>query len=100
MQRCFVGYYTIGTGQAVKRMVRFTNGIKGIGGFIRALITNRYTMDSYRIRANKSDYDAIMRKYNPLMICVNDSEKVTEADCRRMVDFLNKMYPRKSSFEK
>ena len=100
MQRIFVGYYTIATGQAVKRMVRFTNGIKGIGGFIRAVITNRYAMDSYRIRANKSNYNAIMRKFSPLMICVNDSERVTEADCRRMVEFLNQMYPTKSSFEK
>lgn len=100
MHRSFIAYYTIATGKAVKRMVRFTNGIKGIGGFIRAILTNRYAMDSYRIRANKSDYNAVMRKFSPLMICVNDSERVTEDDCRRMVEFLNQMYPHKSSFEK
>jgi hypothetical protein len=41
-----------------------------------------------------------MRKYNPLMFCINDDENSTTEDFARMEKFLNTMFPEKSSFEK
>ena len=44
--------------------------------------------------------NSVLKKYNPLMICMNDGENATDNDRRRMVEFLQSLFPGKSSFEK
>lgn len=99
MHRSFVGFYMIATGCGVMRKVGRYNRIGGIGGRIRAFITNSFACDSRVISANLPDYEKVMRRYNPLMICANDNEFSTDADCARLRAFLQHRYPRKSKFE-
>ena len=100
MHRSFVSYYAIVTGKATLRKVGRYNRTKGVLGAVKALLTNRFASDSRCIPLTIKDYQAEMRKYNPLMICMNDGEGATDNDRRRMVAFLNNIFPNKSSFEK
>lgn len=100
MQRSAVSYYMIAKCGAEARRVGRFNRIEGVWNRLRAVFTNRYASDSRVVSLNLPDYEAVMRKYNPLMICVNDNQNATEADCLRMKEFLAARYPHKSSFEK
>lgn len=100
IQRCVVGYYAIATGRGIMRKVGRFNRINSVWGAIKAIATNRYANDSRTFPIALKDYDAVMRKYNPLMFCMNDGEMSTDEDCRRMSTFLQKMFPERSSFEK
>ncbi len=100
MHRSYVSYYTIATKRADFRRVGRYNRIAGIWNLIQATIHGKYANDSRCIRLNKMDFNAALKKYNPLMICMNDNERSTEADCKRMVDFLMSMFPSKCQFEK
>ena len=100
MHRSLVSYYTIATKRAIFRRIGGYNRIYGFWNHVKATITQQFAYDSRYIRLNKQNYDAVMRKYNPLMVCMNDNERSTEQDCQRMVNFLEGLYPEKSSFEK
>lgn len=100
MHRSFVDYYAIATARAQMRRVGRFDRISGFWNCLRAILTNRYATDSCRIRLTKPDYGAILRRENPLMICMNDSERTSDADCQRMTAFLKELFPKKSAFEK
>jgi hypothetical protein len=76
------------------------NNVNGVWGAIKAFLTNRFANDSHCIHMYYKDYSAKLRKYNPIMICANDSERATDEDGKRMAEFLKELYPAKSSFEK
>ena len=100
MQRCFISYYMIVSGHATMRKVGRYNNIDGVLNSIKALLTNRFGNDSHCIHMYYRDYWAKLRKYNPIMICANDSERATAEDGPRMKKFLEELFPEKSSFEK
>ena len=100
MQRCVVGYYVIATGRGTMRKVGRYNRLSGIWSCVRAFLRNEFASDSRCIPVALPDYDKAMRKYNPLMFCMNDDESTTDDDCRRMAAFLEKLFPAKSAFEK
>ena len=100
MQRVYVTYYMVVSGHATMRKVGRYNNIKGICGKIKAFLTGRYANDSRVINNYSKDYFGQMAKYNPIMICVNDSERAKPEDGKRMAEFLKELYPAKSSFEK
>ncbi len=99
MHRSFVNYYMIATGCGVMRKVGRYNRTKGLVGRLRACFTGCYAADSRVVSANLPDYEKAMRKYNPLMICANDNELTTDADCARLHTFLQDRYPQPSAFE-
>lgn len=100
MQRCFVSYYMIVIGHAVLRKVGRYNRIDGLWNKIKAFLTHRYANDSRCIDLNISDYNAAMKKYNPIMICMNDNQNTTESHREKLVPFLKHLFPQPSSFEK
>ena len=100
MHRSFVSYYMVAAGHATMREVGRYNNISGFLGRIKAVTTNRFGNDSRVINNYSKDYAAQLSKYNPIMICVNDSERSTADDSKRMAEFLKELYPAKSSFEK
>lgn len=100
MQRVFVSYYMVAVGHATMRKVGRYNNIKGFFGRIKAVLTNRFKNDSRCINNYSHNYAEQLRKYNPIMICANDSERATDADALRMKKFLEELFPQKSSFEK
>ena len=100
MHRSFVSYYMVAVGHATMREVERYNNISGILGRVKAALTNRFANDSRVINTCSKDYLAQLQKYNPIMICVNDSERAKPEDGKRMAEFLKELYPAKSSFEK
>jgi hypothetical protein len=56
--------------------------------------------ESCRITVHKDNYEKYISKYQPQLFCLNDTEHATDEDRSRIVPFLEKLYPKKSSFEK
>ena len=100
MQRCFVSYYMIVAGHATLRKVGRYNNVEGVFNRIKAFLTNRFGNDSHCIHMYYKNYPAKLQKYNPIMICTNDSERAKSEDGPRMKKFLEGLFPEKSSFEK
>ena len=100
MHRSFISYYMVAVGHATMRKVGRYNNIKGFFGRIKAVLTNRFANDSRVINNHSKDYAAQLATYNPMMICVNDSERAKPEDGKRMAEYLKELYPAKSSFEK
>ncbi len=100
MQRAYVSYYMIAVGHAVLRKVSRYNNVNGVFGAIKSFLTNSFANDSRCINNYTKDYSAQLQKYNPIMICANDSERAKPEDGARMAKFLEELFPEKSSFEK
>jgi hypothetical protein len=81
LERLAVHLYTIVTGHA-KTMY----------------LHSRYRSCSMNI--NVPDYGEYLRKYDPELFCMNDGETASDADRRRLKDFLAHYFPDKSPFEK
>ena len=56
--------------------------------------------ESYRIRAHKTDFMKYICRYQPKLFCLNDSQRVTEKDRKRISPFLESLFPVASAFEK
>ncbi len=56
--------------------------------------------ESCLIQLQRSDYHKFLSRYNPKLFCLNDTEKSTDEDRKRVVPFLESLYPNKSKFEK
>ena len=82
------------------RKVGRYNNIKGVFNHIKATLTNRFGNDSHCIHMYYKNYQEKLQKYNPIMICTNDSERAKPEDGQRMAEFLRGLYPDKSSFER
>lgn len=100
MQRCFVSLYAIASQRAEMRKVGRYNRIDGFMQKFLAFVKNRYASDSRCIPLTHPDFNKVIVKYNPLMFCMNDDERAADKDRERMVAFLDRMFPTKSSFEK
>jgi hypothetical protein len=55
--------------------------------------------ESCVVRLQRKNYGKYFDKYHPKLICVNDSERVTDNDRTRMKNYLSNLFPQKSSFE-
>lgn len=56
--------------------------------------------ESLRIHIQNERHYAKLKKYNPLLFCMNDSEYAHDKDRMRMAKFLSERFPKKSQFEK
>lgn len=56
--------------------------------------------ESLRIHNDNPKHLDKLKKYNPLLFCVNDSQYASEKDRERSSHFLRDRFPRKSQFEK
>ena len=100
MHRSYISYYMIASGHAIMRKVGRYNNVEGVFGRIKAMLTNSFANDSRCINNYSRNYHHQLRKYNPIMICANDSERATDEDALRMKKYLEELFPKKSSFEK
>ena len=55
---------------------------------------------SFRCNIENTGHYARLAKYDPMLFCMNDSERATDADRKRVTEFLSRRFPEKSSFEK
>lgn len=58
------------------------------------------SIDSLLISNTKKNYLRDLRKYDPGLFCINDTEKSSQADRKRLKHFLDSYFPDRSSFEK
>ena len=56
--------------------------------------------ESCRIRVHRSNYDKYIRKYNPQLFCLNDTEHANDSHREQVAPFLEKLFPNKAAFEK
>lgn len=56
--------------------------------------------ESCRIRVQNPDFMGYLKRFNPDLFCLNDTERATDEDRARVRPFLEALYPEKSSFEK
>jgi hypothetical protein len=56
--------------------------------------------ESCRIRLQNPDFMGYLKRFNPDLFCLNDTERATDDDRARVKPFLEALYPEKSSFEK
>ena len=56
--------------------------------------------ESCRIRVHRSNYDKYIRKYNPQLFCLNDTEHANDSHRAQVAPFLEKLFPNKAAFEK
>jgi len=56
--------------------------------------------ESCVIRLERKNYSRYLDSYQPKLICMNDSERVSDNDRERAKIFLENLFPKKSAFEK
>lgn len=100
MHRSYIGYYMIATGKGKLHKVGRYDLFKSFGSRIKAFFCGQYGSYSRCIPITTPNFDKVLNRYNPLMICLNDGENATDNDRKRMVEFLQSLFPEKSSFEK
>lgn len=100
LQRIVWLYWALARGRAKKRIVRHYTGARSIGEVIECLFSGRYCVDSRYFALNGVGVERKIAKYNPTLMCLNDTELATD-NCRgSMQNYLERRFPRKSSFEK
>ncbi len=55
---------------------------------------------SFRFHIDNHKHYKKLIKYNPMLFCMNDSQYATDEDRKLSVEFLSKLFPDKSQFEK
>jgi len=56
--------------------------------------------EASRILVHKHDFTAYIKRYQPTLFCLNDSQRVTDADRTKIRPFLEALFPTPSTFEK
>lgn len=98
--RSAVLYYALALGHAVLRPVNRYNGAENPLQCVRALFGSGCRTDSRCIPVSAPDIASVLEKYRPQLFCLNDDERATVSDRMRTRQFLDRLFPEKSSFEK
>lgn len=80
IHRILINYYAIANKKAILKYVK--------------------RKESCRIRVHRTNYEKYIRKYDPQLFCLNDTEHATDAHRACVEPFLKQLYPEKASFEK
>lgn len=101
LQRVVALYYAIANGVAEVKLMGRYNKRMSLLDKIRNSLRGVYHYDTRCINIEEgTDFQGVMARYNPTLFCVNDNEKASDASRSRARDFLERMFPNKSSFEK
>lgn len=84
IHRSIVSLYSLATNDAIQRIVDGSSS----------------HCDSKHILIKSKDYDEVFKKNDPTLFCMNDNQGATDSDRNRAHEFLKKLFPEKSSFEK
>ena len=101
LQRVIVSYYVLANkGGRLKVMGRYNKPMP-LFDKVRNALLGKYHYDARAISIRAStDFHYTMNRYNPTLFCLNDNEKTSDMDRQRARDFLESVFPKKSSFEK
>ena len=99
IQRSLMSLYALETKQAALHWVHKFNRTNGFWAKLRSFITGNYTYDSVHLHINTKDYSRALKRTNPVLLCLNDSHRSTNADRVRAHAFLQQTFPVPSAFE-
>lgn len=100
LQRVVFLLWALVNGRAKKKIVRHYGSVQSPREFFRCLINGKYRVDSRSFGLHVANVEKKIEKYNPTLMCLNDTEMATD-ECRgQMKDYLERRFPYKSSFEK
>lgn len=93
-------YYAVAQGRAEERIVEHYSAAKSRREELLCRLLLRYCTDSKELGLHRGNLACRVRKYNPSLLCLNDTERTSDANRREMKRFLERKFPNKSSFEK
>lgn len=93
-------YYAVAKGRAEKRIVRHYSAARSCGEKWRCRLALRYCTDSKEMGLHRGGFARRVHKYNPTLLCLNDTERTTDAQREELRAFLERRFPNKSPFEK
>lgn len=100
IQRAVWYYWAMANGRAEQRIVGRWNGGKSVWERLGCLLSGHYCMDSKPISIHRGGLAKSFRKYNPTLLCLNDTELATDVHRVEARAFMEWLFPTKSSFEK
>lgn len=105
IQRHIISLYALAKGKGVLKMVKIK--IKTtLGAFLKARLGKFFFPEhchqdsGYLSRLSARDVKWILKRPMPHLFCMNDTEKTTDENRRNARIFLEKLFPKKSPFEK
>lgn len=100
LQRIVWLYWALAKGRAKMRIVRHYTAAKSLGERVECLLKGKYCTDSRSFSLHGVGVEKRIAKYDPVLMCLNDTENATD-NCRlSMKGYLERRFPHKSSFEK
>lgn len=93
-------YAAMAMGRAEERVVGRYGGARSLLEAWRCRLAGRYCMETKAIGIHRGSLARRLRKYNPAILCLNDTEHATDAQRGEMKTLLEGLFPEKSSFEK
>jgi hypothetical protein len=93
-------YAALATGRAEERVVGHYGASRGWWEAWKCRLAGRYCMESKVVGIHRGDLARRVRKYNPTILCLNDTEHATDSQRQQMKALLERLFPEKSSFEK
>lgn len=100
-QRSLWYYWALVNGRAERKMVRrYNRKESSLGERVRCALHGRYCMDSKSLSIQAGRLHQRLKKYNPILLCLNDTELATDEDRVALRNFMEYLFPEKSCFEK
>ena len=100
LQRAIILYYVLAKGEGQMRLMGRYNKPMNLFGKIKSTLSGVYHYETRSISIGRdTDIFREMKRYNPILFCLNDNEDTSDATRLHAREFLESMFPRKSSFE-
>lgn len=93
-------YWALAQGRAEERIVSHYGATRSLWERLACVIRGKYRMESKDLGLHRGNLRRRVRKYDPALLCLNDTERTTDAHREEMKALLEEWFPEKSSFEK
>jgi hypothetical protein len=93
-------YYALAQGRAEEKIVDHYSAASSWGERVSCWLKGQYCTDSKEVGLHRGRLARRVRRYNPTLLCLNDTERTTDTQREEMQAFLEGLFPEKSSFEK
>ena len=101
VQRVATLYYALARGEGEMKLMGRYNKPMSLWSKLRCALRGVYHYDTRCINIEPDiDFQSVMDRYNPVLVCINDNEQAGDKDRLRARRFLEQMFPDKSSFER
>ena len=93
-------YWALAQGRAEERVVTHYGAAKDWKERLVCRLKGRYCMESKDLGLHRGNLRRKVAKYNATLLCLNDTERTTDADREAMKALMEEWFPEKSGFEK